>query len=123
MDHRGRPQSGVQSACPTARHALLSSREGGSEKHLRDIRSLLAVSREQIDFTQLNEWLQRLGLEAECQRVSPKTAQHYGEFEFLVVTRLFFRGGLTRRRRIQDSVPKTPRINPERLKSTSRAGQ
>jgi hypothetical protein len=46
-------------------------REGGSEKHLRDIRSMLAVSREQIDVAQLNEWLRRLGLEAEWQRVSP----------------------------------------------------
>jgi len=46
-------------------------REGGSEKHLRDIRSMLAVSSEQIDVAQLNEWLRRLGLEAEWQRVSP----------------------------------------------------
>ena len=46
-------------------------REGGSEKHLRDIRSMLAVSSEQIDVALLKEWLRRLGLEAEWQRVSP----------------------------------------------------
>lgn len=46
-------------------------REGGSEKHLRDISSMLAVSREQIDVEQLNEWIGRLGLEAEWRRVSP----------------------------------------------------
>jgi len=40
-------------------------REGGSEKHLRDIRSMLAVSGEQLDRSVLNEWIQRCGLEAE----------------------------------------------------------
>ena len=45
-------------------------REGGSEKHLRDIRSMVAISGEQIDSTQLQEWIQRLGLEAEWQRVN-----------------------------------------------------
>ena len=45
-------------------------REGGSNKHLRDIRSMLAVSREQINTVQVNEWIRRLGLEAEWQRVS-----------------------------------------------------
>jgi len=45
-------------------------REGGSDKHLRDIRSMLAVSVEQIDTVQMNEWIRRLGLQAEWQRVS-----------------------------------------------------
>jgi hypothetical protein len=43
-------------------------REGGSE-HLRDIRSMIAISREQIDDAQLREWISRLGLEAEWQKV------------------------------------------------------
>jgi hypothetical protein len=38
-------------------------REGGSEKHLRDIRSMLAVSGEQLDRAELNHWIQHLGLE------------------------------------------------------------
>jgi hypothetical protein len=45
-------------------------REGGSEKHLRDIRSMLSVSGEQLDQTALNDWIQRRGLEAEWQRIS-----------------------------------------------------
>jgi hypothetical protein len=44
-------------------------REGGSEKHLRDIRSMLSISLEQIDNARLMEWIQRLGLDAEWQRV------------------------------------------------------
>ena len=45
-------------------------REGGSEKHLRDIRSMIAISGEQIHNTQLQDWVQRLGLEAEWKKLS-----------------------------------------------------
>jgi len=45
-------------------------REGGSEKHLRDIRAMLAVSGEQINRAELDEWIQRRGLEAEWQKAS-----------------------------------------------------
>lgn len=45
-------------------------REGGSEKHLRDIRSMLAVSGDQLDRSALNEWIQRRGLQAEWRLVS-----------------------------------------------------
>ncbi len=45
-------------------------REGGSEKHLRDIRSMIAVSGEQLDRSALNEWIQRCGVEKEWRRVS-----------------------------------------------------
>jgi len=38
-------------------------REGGSQKHLRDIRSMLAVSGDQLDQAELDQWIQRLGLE------------------------------------------------------------
>jgi hypothetical protein len=40
-------------------------REGRSEKHLRDIRSMLAISGEQIDRTILSKWIQNRGLEQE----------------------------------------------------------
>ena len=40
-------------------------REGGSEKHLRDIRGMLNVSGEKINQADLNEWVQRQGVEAE----------------------------------------------------------
>jgi hypothetical protein len=44
-------------------------REGRSEKHLRDIRAMLAVSGEQLDRATLNEWIQRQGLESEWKQV------------------------------------------------------
>ncbi len=44
-------------------------REGGSDKHLRDIRVMLKVSAEQIDRSALNEWIQRRGVDAEWQKV------------------------------------------------------
>ena len=45
-------------------------REGGSEKHLRDIRAMLAVSGELLDRPALQDWLGRLGLETEWHKVS-----------------------------------------------------
>lgn len=37
-------------------------REGGSEKHLRDIVGILKISRESVDRGYISEWAQRLGL-------------------------------------------------------------
>jgi hypothetical protein len=45
-------------------------REGGSEKHLRDIRAMLAVSGEQINRPALDELIQQRGLQAEWLRAS-----------------------------------------------------
>ena len=39
-------------------------REGGSPKHLRDIRSMLSLSSELIDSATLADWIRRRGLEA-----------------------------------------------------------
>ena len=44
-------------------------REGGSEKHLRDIRAMLSVSGDQLNRGELHEWIARLALETEWQRV------------------------------------------------------
>ncbi len=44
-------------------------REGGSDKHLRDIRSMLKVSNEQIDRVALDEWIRAQGVEKEWKRV------------------------------------------------------
>jgi hypothetical protein len=44
-------------------------REGGSEKHVRDIRSMLAVSGDQLDRPELEEWVRRKGLEAQWKEV------------------------------------------------------
>jgi hypothetical protein len=46
-------------------------REGGSDKHLRDIRGMLNVSREQINQVELDEWIRRRGLESEWRKVLP----------------------------------------------------
>ena len=45
-------------------------REGGSEKHLRDIRSMVAISGEQIDTAQLRAWIQHFCLDAEWHKAS-----------------------------------------------------
>jgi hypothetical protein len=45
-------------------------REGGSEKHLRDIRSMIAVLGAELDRSALKEWIQRRGLQAEWRLVS-----------------------------------------------------
>ena len=45
-------------------------REGGSDKHLRDIRSMLAISGGQIDRAELDEWIRQRGLDAEWRLVS-----------------------------------------------------
>ena len=46
-------------------------REGGSDKHLRDIRGILNVSGQQINQTDLNEWIQRRGVESEWRKIAP----------------------------------------------------
>jgi hypothetical protein len=45
-------------------------REGGSDKHLRDIRAMLAISGDLLDRPALQDWLTRLGLETEWRRVT-----------------------------------------------------
>ncbi|HEU0039013.1 MAG TPA: hypothetical protein VFR76_07045 [Verrucomicrobiae bacterium] len=44
-------------------------REGGSDKHLRDIRSMLAVSGEQINRAELDGWIRGRGLETQWKEV------------------------------------------------------
>ena len=41
---------------------LESYREGGSEKHLRDIAAMLRISREEIDRAYVTEWARIMGL-------------------------------------------------------------
>jgi hypothetical protein len=45
-------------------------REGGSEKHVRDIRAMMAVSGEELDRAELQEWIERRGLASEWSRVT-----------------------------------------------------
>ena len=44
-------------------------KEGGSEKHLRDIRGMLDVSRSLVDFTELERWIRTRQLDQVWQRV------------------------------------------------------
>lgn len=43
-------------------HKMEFYREGGSDKHLRDIASMLKISRDQIDLRYVADWAERLGL-------------------------------------------------------------
>jgi hypothetical protein len=45
-------------------------REGGSDKHLRDIRGILNVSGQQINQADLKEWIQLRGVESEWCKVA-----------------------------------------------------
>ena len=45
-------------------------REGRAEKHLRDIRAILAVQGKQLNHATLQEWVRQRGLEAEWQLAS-----------------------------------------------------
>jgi hypothetical protein len=42
----------------------------GSEKHLRDIRAIIAVSGKLLDQAVLQEWIHKLNLAAEWQKIS-----------------------------------------------------
>ena len=44
-------------------------REGGSEKHLRDIRAMLNVSGELLDRAALDDWITRRGVLTEWRKV------------------------------------------------------
>jgi len=44
-------------------------REGGAEKHVRDIRGMLSISGEQIDSVALDDWIRARGVETEWQKV------------------------------------------------------
>lgn len=44
-------------------------REGGLDKHLRDIRGMLNISGDQINQADLQEWIQRRGVKEEWKRL------------------------------------------------------
>lgn len=50
-------------------------REGGSDKHVRDIRSMLALSGEQLDRAALLDWVERLGLSSEWTTITDPVAK------------------------------------------------
>jgi len=54
---------------------LVYYQEGGSEKHLRDIGSMLAIQGENIDDTYLDKWASKLGVVEELQLVKQQAAE------------------------------------------------
>ncbi len=50
-------------------------REGGSEKHLRDITGVLRISGDRVDYDYIAHWASRLGLEAIWQAVKDRPQQ------------------------------------------------
>lgn len=50
-------------------------REGGSEKHVRDIRGMLAVAGEELDHAEFDRWLGVLGLEREWRDITRASGQ------------------------------------------------
>lgn len=71
MDFKGETIMVAPPECVIVRK-LEFFREGGSDKHLRDIRTMLKVSGEQIDQSELARWIQRLDLAAQWKLVAPK---------------------------------------------------
>lgn len=64
LEYRGEPVSVAPPAYVIVRK-LEYYREGRSEKHLRDIRAMMAVSGSQLNREELEEWIRRRGLENE----------------------------------------------------------
>jgi len=69
MDFKGEVIAVAPPECVIVRN-LEFYREGGSDKHLRDIRTMLMVSGDTIDRSALQEWVVRQGVEAEWKKVS-----------------------------------------------------
>jgi len=69
MVYRGEPMMVAPPECVIVRK-LEYYRDGGSQKHLRDIRSMIAMSGDQLDQSALNEWITRLHLEDQWKMVS-----------------------------------------------------
>jgi hypothetical protein len=59
-------------------HKLRFFRDGGGEKHLRDIRGMLAVSGDRIDLPAIAEACVRTGLAAEWAQAQARNAPRAG---------------------------------------------
>ena len=68
MDFKGETIAVAPPECVIVRK-LEFLREGGSDKHVRDIRTMLMVSGDAIDRGALREWVARQGVEAQWKRI------------------------------------------------------
>jgi hypothetical protein len=64
LEYRGEPVSVAPPEYVIVRK-LEYYREGGSEKHLRDVRAMIAVSSAQLNRSELEDWIARRGLGTE----------------------------------------------------------
>jgi len=64
LEYRGEPVSVAPPEYVIVRK-LEYYREGGSEKHLRDVRAMIAVSKAQLNRSELEDWIARRGLGTE----------------------------------------------------------
>ncbi len=75
---RMRPEPDYEAAFDSPEDLILKKlefhREGGSEKHLRDIAGILKVSGERIDRTYIAGWAKKLGLEEEWAAALERSA-------------------------------------------------
>ncbi|MCL4177364.1 MAG: hypothetical protein KJ072_06420 [Verrucomicrobia bacterium] len=69
MEYQGEPVNVAPAEYVIVRK-LEYYREGGSEKHLRDIRAMLAVSGAQMNQAELRSWIDRRGLDKEWRAVT-----------------------------------------------------
>ena len=61
-------QGRIKTDLPVVPRKLEYYREGGSDKHIRDIAGIMEVSGHQIAFNELEEKIMRLGLEKEWEK-------------------------------------------------------
>lgn len=75
---RVRPTAGLEACFAAPEDVIIKKleyyREGGSEKHLRDITGVLKISGERIDRRYIAEWAARLGLDAVWNAVERRAA-------------------------------------------------
>lgn len=74
LDYLGEPIVIAPPECVIVRK-LEYLREGGSEKHVRDIRTMLRVSDELIDQRELEWWIRERGVMAEWELVTRKNSK------------------------------------------------
>lgn len=75
---RAKPAPGVEAMFASPEDVILKKldfyREGGSEKHLRDIASMMKVLSEKLDLPYIELWVQRLDLTNEWRVVRERAA-------------------------------------------------
>jgi hypothetical protein len=73
-----RPEPDVEATFSSPEDVILkkmeSYREGGSEKHLRDIAGVLKISGKDLDLSYISEWAERLGVAEIWEEIRKRTS-------------------------------------------------